>query len=116
MIFNERYSIFERSILASNLKIKEEFKFYKEKEVIIGKFMIVDILSVIYNRFKEIFGRKLKWVRYSPYQFIEISKVALLILENKKRDECLDLINNSIQVILLCLILFNYSLELTKKN
>ena len=84
--------------LANNLKTNEEFKCYKDKAVIMGKFMILATPSAIYNRFARNFGGKLKWFRYSPDQIIALSKATLLILENKKRDECLDLINNSIQV------------------
>ena len=82
--------------LASNLKIKEEFNSYRDKAVIMEKIMILATPSTTYIRFTRNFGGKLKWFRYSSDQIIALSKTTLLILEKKKWDKCLDLINNSI--------------------
>ena len=71
----KRDILFLREInLARNLKIKEEFKCYKDKAVIMVKFIILATPSAIYNRFARNFEGKLKWFRYSSDKIITLSK------------------------------------------
>ena len=70
--------------LTSNLAFNEENKYYKDKAVIMRKFIILATQSANYNRFARNFGGKLKLFRYLSDQIITLSKTTLLIIENKK--------------------------------
>ena len=65
---NLKRDILREVNLAGDLKINAEFKCYKDKAVIMEKFMILAFLSTIYNRFARNLGGKLKWFRFSSNQ------------------------------------------------
>ena len=63
-----------------------------------GDFMVSGTSSTIYNRFSTCFGGKLKWFKFTPDQIVKLSRTKRLINWNEDSFECLNLIQDSIEI------------------
>ena len=94
----EIFYFYKRLYKESSRKADKGYRCFKDKVIVAGDFIISVFDTAIYNRFLRSFGRKLRWFRHTPEQIIHLSKEIKSLIQNKDKNQCLDLIQNSIQL------------------